>query len=159
MKNRRTRIAGAAFLIYGLLMIYLLFGQRMGQFPTGTYWEQIRANLNWKPLDTVWRFCWVLRNSADSAALRHAVVNLAGNVVMFVPLGFLTPCIWGKVQKFWRHFLCMVLIIVGIEVLQLFTLLGSCDVDDLILNLVGTTIGFLAWKIADYFYGKNKNRR
>ena len=156
MKNKRTLMAGAAFLMYGLLMIYLLFGQRMGQLPTGTYWEQIRANLNWKPLDTVWRFCWVLRNSTDPAALRHAVVNLVGNVVMFVPLGFLTPCIWGKMQKFWQHFLCMVLIIVGIEVLQLFTLLGSCDVDDLILNLVGTTIGFLVWKIVSLFSKKRK---
>ena len=156
MKNKRTLMAGAAFLMYGLLMIYLLFGQRMGQLPAGTYWERIAASLNLKPLDTVWRFCWVLRNSTDPAALRHAVVNLVGNVVMFVPLGFLTPCIWGKVQKFWRHFLCMVLIIVGIEVLQLFTLLGSCDVDDLLLNLVGTTIGFLAWKIASLFGKKRK---
>ena len=147
MKQKRTLIAGAAFLFYGLLMLYLLFGQRMGQTPVGTYWERICDNLNWKPLDTVWRFCWVLRNSTDPAALRHAVVNLVGNVVMFIPLGFLTPYIWGKLRKFWVHFLYMVLIIVGIEVLQLVTLLGSCDVDDLILNLVGTSVGFLVWKV------------
>lgn len=156
MKNKRTLIAGAAFLIYGLLMIYLLFGQRMGQLPVGTYWERISANLNLKPLDTVWRYIWVLKNSEDAALLRHAVVNLVGNVVMFVPLGYLTPCIWGKVQKFWRHFLYMVLIIVSIELLQLFTLLGSCDVDDLILNLVGTTLGYLLWKIVSWFSRKRK---
>lgn len=156
MKQKRTLFAGVAFLIYGLLMIYLLFGQRMGQPPVGTYWERIWANLNLKPLDTVWRFCWVLRNSTDPAALKHAVVNLVGNVVMFVPLGFLTPCIWGKVQKFWRHFLYMVLIILCIEVLQLFTLLGSCDVDDLILNLVGTTMGYILWKIVSVFTRKRK---
>ena len=159
MKNRRTMVAGAAFLVYGLVMIYLLFGQRMGQIPTGTYWERIRANLNWKPLDTVWRFCWVLRNSTNPAALRHAVVNLVGNVVMFVPLGYLTPCIWGKMQAFWRHLLTMVLIIVAIEVLQLVTLLGSCDVDDLLLNLVGTTVGFVIWKILSVWQLKRKDRR
>lgn len=156
MKNKRTLIAGAAFLVYGLLMIYLLFGQRMGQLPVGTYWERIRASVNLKPLDTLWRFCWVLSNSTDPAALQHAVVNLVGNVVMFVPLGYLTPCIWGKMQKFRWHFLYMVLIIVGIEVLQLVTLLGSCDVDDLILNLVGTTMGYLSWKIMPCFSGKGK---
>ena len=156
MKQKRTLLAGAAFLVYGLLMIYLLFGQRMGQVPVGTYWQRIQRNLNLKPLDTLWRFWWVLCNSADPDALRHAVVNLAGNVVMFVPLGCLTPCIWGKMQKFWRHFLYMVLIIVCIEVLQLFTLLGSCDVDDLILNLVGTAIGFVLWKIGAQISRKQK---
>ena len=159
MKQKRTAWAGAAFLVYGVVMLYLLFGQRMGQAPEGTYWMLLRANLNIKPLDTLWRFGWVLRNSSDPAAIRHAVVNLVGNVVMFVPLGLLTPCIWEKLRKFWVHFLYMVLIIVAVEVLQLVTLLGSCDVDDLLLNLVGTGIGFLAWKIADYLYGKNKNRR
>ena len=29
------------------------------------------------------------------------------------------------------------------EVIQLFTLLGSFDVDDVILNLLGMTVGFL----------------
>lgn len=156
MRKNRTVFAGVAFLIYGLLMIYLLFGQRMGQPPAGTYWQQLRANLNVKPLDTVWRFCWVLRNSQDAAAVRHAVVNLVGNVVMFVPLGALTPYIWVKLQKFWRHFLYMMLIIVCIEVLQLITLLGSCDVDDLLLNLAGTTIGFLLWKAMSYIIKKRK---
>ena len=156
MKQKRTLIAGAAFLFYGLLMLYLLFGQRMGQTPVGTYWERICDNLNWKPLDTVWRFCWVLRNSTDPAALRHAVVNLAGNVIMFVPLGFLVPGIWQKMQKFGWHFLTMVLSIVLIELLQLVTNLGSCDVDDLMLNLVGTTIGFLLWKAVSYISKKRK---
>lgn len=153
MKKRRALMAGLAFLAYSFWMLYLLFGQRMGQFPAGTYWQQMKANVNLRPFETVWRFCWVLRNSADPVALRHAVVNLAGNVVMFVPLGLLTPCIWSRMRKFGWHFLYMVLIIAAIEVLQLVTLLGSCDVDDLLLNLVGTTIGFLLWKI---FSRKNK---
>ena len=159
MKQKRTLLAGAAFLVYGLLMLYLLFGQRMGQIPAGTYWQHIRSNINLRPLETMRRFWWVLRNSTDSVALRHAVVNLAGNVVMFVPLGFLAPCIWVKLRKFGWHFLYMVLIIVSVEVLQLITLLGSCDVDDLILNLVGTTIGFVIWKIGTAFQVKSKNRR
>ena len=41
----------------------------------------------------------------------------------------------------------MVCIIVSIELTQWLSLLGSCDVDDLILNLVGTTLGFAVWSI------------
>ena len=159
MKNKRTRLAGAAFLAYGLVMLYLLFGQRMGQMPDGTYWAMLKANLNLKPLDTLWRFWWVLENSTQPGMRNHAVINLVGNVVMFVPLGLLTPCIWVKLRKFGWHFLYMVLVIVLVEVLQLITLLGSCDVDDLLLNLVGTTIGFVIWKIGTAFQVKSKNRR
>ena len=76
-------------------------------------------------------------------------------MVMFVPLGFLVPCIWQKTGKFGWHLLTMVLSIVGIELIQLFTLLGTCDVDDLLLNLVGTTMGFLLWKLCCRMYKKN----
>ena len=132
------------------MMLWLLFGQRMGQSSDATYWDRIQSNLNLRPFETLRRFWWVLMSRPTEAAVRHAVVNLAGNVVMFLPLGFLTPCIWPKLRKFWRHFGVMILIIFGIEQLQLFTLLGSCDVDDLILNLVGTTIGFLFWKFTGF---------
>lgn len=156
MSKRRTQIAGALFFLYAMLMLWLLFGQRMGQPSGGTYWGRLLANLNVKPLETVQRFIWVLRNSHDATLLRHAVVNLVGNVVMFLPLGYLTPCIWSKTQKFRWHLIYMVLTILAIEVLQLVTLLGSCDVDDLLLNLVGTTIGYLLWKIASLFVKKNR---
>lgn len=33
-------------------------------------------------------------------------------------------------------------IIVAVELLQLFTLLGSCDIDDLILNMIGAFLGY-----------------
>ena len=133
MAKDRKKWYWAAFAAYGLLMLWLLFGQR---------WGQSAGALNLEPFDTVRRYIWVLRHSGDADLLRHAVINLGGNVAMFVPLGFLVPCIWEKMSKFGWHFLAMVLTIVLIELLQFITNLGSCDVDDLILNLVGTAIGF-----------------
>ena len=121
------------FAAYSLLMLWLLFGQR---------WGQNAGGLNLKLFDTLHRFWWVLQYSGDAEQLRHAVVNLGGNVAMFVPLGFLVPCIWEKTGKFGWHFLAMTLTIAGVELLQLATGLGTCDVDDLLLNLIGTTIGF-----------------
>ena len=133
MAKDRNKWYWAAFAAYGLLMMWLLFGQR---------WGQSAGALNLEPFDTVRRYIWVLRHSSDADLLRHAVINLGGNVAMFVPLGFLAPCIWEKMGKFGWHFLAMALTIVLIELLQFITNLGSCDVDDLILNLVGTAIGF-----------------
>lgn len=134
------------FAAYCVLMLWLLFGQRMGWSGSGTYWQQLRANSNLRPLETVSRYLWVLRYSTSQHQIRHAVINLVGNVLMFVPLGILTPCIWNKVRAFRWHILIMLLTVVMIELLQLFTLLGSCDVDDLLLNLVGTSLGYLLWK-------------
>ena len=123
---------------YVLLMLWLLFGQR---------WGHSAGGLNLKPFKTLRLFWWVLQNSHQPEQLRHAVINLGGNVAMFVPLGFLVPCIWEKLGKFWRHFLTMTLIILAVELLQLLAALGTCDVDDLLLNLVGTTIGFGFYKL------------
>ena len=146
-KDRKKRY-WAAFAAYGLLMLWLLFGQR---------WGQSAGALNLEPFDTVRRYIWVLTHSSDANLLRHAVINLGGNVAMFVPLGFLVPCIWEKMGKFGWHFLAMVLTIVLIELLQLMTNLGSCDVDDLILNLVGTAIGFGLYQLWNWLL--NRNRR
>lgn len=135
-KYRKWFLVG--FAVYVLLMLWLLFGQRWGQWTGG---------LNLEPLDTVRSYFWVLRYSRDAELIRHAVVNLAGNVLMFVPLGFFVPALWQKMDKIYWHIPAMLGTIVAIELLQLITRLGSCDVDDLILNLVGTTLGFALWKI------------
>ena len=135
------------FAAYCLLMLWLLYGQRMGQSSGKPYWTELRDNLLLEPLDTIRRFWWVLRHSTNQAQIRHAVVNLAGNVIMFVPLGIFAPILWKRTGKLGWHLLTMTLIIVAVELTQLFTLLGTCDVDDLLLNLVGTTIGFLLWKL------------
>ncbi len=141
----RAKITKLLFGIYCGVMLWLLFGQRMGQGSAGSYWQ--RLELVHTPLETIRRFLWVLRYSSNEVQIRHAVVNLFGNVLMFVPLGFFAPCIWHKLRKFGWHLLAMTLIIVTIELTQLFTLLGTCDVDDLLLNLLGTTAGFGLWKL------------
>lgn len=124
---------------YGLLMVWLLFGQRMGQGSEGI--------LQLKPLNTLKWFWWVLRNSGEPGLRTHAWINLVGNVAMFVPLGFLLPWIWGFFRKFWRHILLMTAIIIAVELSQYCFRLGTCDVDDLLLNLLGTELGYFLWKM------------
>ena len=53
-----------------------------------------------------------------------------------------------KLSAFFFLFLLMcILAIALVEVLQLVTLLGSCDIDDLILNLSGMILGYLLYLI------------
>ena len=133
------------FLLYCSLMVWLLFGQRVGRVTVWDYPQQLRLNLNLIPFATIRRYLGFLREQ-QGALLRHAVINLAGNIVMFVPLGFFLPCLFPKLRGFFPLLLTAVLLIVGIELIQLFSLLGSCDIDDLLLNLPGIVIGFCLFR-------------
>lgn len=135
------------FILYCAVMLWLMFGQRIGGSNAETYAEALRLRLNLIPFRTIHWFATVGDKTSDAGLLRHAFINLAGNVVMFVPLGFFLPCIWERVRAVWKTFLWGLLLITVAELLQLLTLLGSCDVDDLILNLLGILLGYGIWKL------------
>ncbi|MCM3626250.1 VanZ family protein [Paenibacillus glycanilyticus] len=75
--------------------------------------------------------------------------NLFGNVLLFVPLGFLLPILFAKARRFSTTIVWTILVSLTIELTQLGTRLGSFDVDDLILNVLGGLIGFAVWIMAD----------
>ena len=126
-----------AFWTYCLFMLWLLFGQRMGM--------EVTADVNLKPFRTIRNYVYVLFRTKDVGLLWHIIVNLVGNVVMFIPLGFLLAENFARLRKFYQTMLFCVLVIVGIEIAQLLTGLGSLDVDDLILNLLGAALGYGFW--------------
>ena len=134
------------FAAYVLLMLWLLFGQRMGVTPPGTYWDQVSSRINLIPLQTITEF-W---NNLHGGGQSHAFINLAGNVVMFVPLGFFIPCVFRKADSFRHSMLYALITIVCVEIIQLVTLLGSLDVDDILLNMIGVVIGYLIYRLAEH---------
>ena len=138
METRHRKLNIILFCIYSGFMLYLLFN-RSGGIEGMDYWKQIRMNLNLEPFHTVRLFVNLLRRPTYHFA---AIINLAGNVVMFIPLGFFLPRVFPALQKFWRAMVATILIITAVELTQLFTLLGSCDIDDLILNVTGAAIGY-----------------
>jgi len=151
MNQRTRRILRVLFISYGLLMLWLLFGQRFGADLPGTYWERVQGNVNLVPFRTIKEFIHTIGAAASPYLIRHSVINLAGNVVMFVPLGFFPPCFWSAPRSFAHCMLGAAVCILAIELIQLFTLLGSCDVDDLILNMVGVAIGYGLYRLFALF--------
>lgn len=141
--NRTIKtILKIAFWLYVVLMLWLLFGQRMGRDLFGSYWEVFESNINLTPFRTIRSFMNMASNTDYGYAFRHSVINLAGNVIMFIPLGFFIPCMLTKYNTFGRCMLLCAIVVTAIELVQLFTLLGSCDIDDLILNITGAAIGY-----------------
>ena len=84
-----------------------------------------------------------MRHGTYPALIRHCVINLAGNVLLFIPIGYWLVRLWPRFRNFFLFLATCAGSILLIEALQLFTLLGSCDVDDIILNLAGMTLGYL----------------
>ena len=141
---KRSRIVYALFAAYCALMLWLLF-DRPGYIDGIPYWDQLLPNLNLTPFRTLRLFFGLLRDHRPYL-VRTALINLLGNVVMFVPLGLFLPLIFTRLRKLWRTLFTVTLLIAVVEIAQLFTLLGSCDVDDLILNLLGATLGYGIYK-------------
>ncbi len=135
------------FVVYLGMMLWLLFGSSNNRIEGVTYEEMLRRNMNLRPFYTIDNYMFIVLNRPESPHFVHSIVNLVGNLVMFIPAGYLLPRIFRRYQKFWRFLLCCVLSIALIEIIQLFTLLGSLDVDDFILNLLGMTVGFIVWKM------------
>lgn len=70
------------------------------------------------------------------------------NIMMFVPFGILMPIVFKKMQKMRWCVLAGVLCSCGIEVSQLMTQRGFCQLDDVVTNTAGTLLGWLIWKCA-----------
>lgn len=138
MNNRKTNTA--LFLAYGALMLWLLF-DRPGYDPGIPYWEQAAGHLNLIPFRTLRLYAGLL-DSGVRSYIRMSVINLAGNIIMFIPLGFLLPRVFSRLTSLPRILLATTVLITVVEIIQLFTLVGSCDIDDLILNVIGSAIGY-----------------
>ena len=88
----------------------------------------------------------------------YAVINLAGNVAVFVPFGLYLPVLAAPARKVWNLIFYTFLFSLMIETVQLFWRVGSFDVDDLILNTLGGIAGFIVYYIVNtirrHIFGK-----
>lgn len=84
------------------------------------------------------------------------LMNIVGNILGFLPFGFLLP----HLSK-WKNNIVFATLLtfelsLFIEVIQLFTKVGSFDVDDLLLNTLGGFIGYLIFLATS---GMNKKKQ
>lgn len=86
--------------------------------------------------------------------------QIVGNVVMFAPLGFLLPLLGARYRRFAMTAAAGLAVPLGVELTQLVLLLTlaarrTVDVDDVILNLTGACLGYLAWQAAQTFAARS----
>ncbi len=80
-------------------------------------------------------------------SLKNFSINIIGNLCAFMPFGMFLPLIFKNINKYYKFFIVMCFIVLCIEILQFITMSGSCDIDDLILNVFGASIIYFICKI------------
>ena len=135
------------FIIYMCVLVYVVFfAEAMGRTPQDGY------VYNLTPLKEIKRF---MKYIWDNDALgRAARLNIFGNIIAFIPFGIYLPYTSESKLGFISTFLYTFSLSLTIELVQLITKVGSCDVDDIILNALGGVIGYILW----YIYTKLRKK-
>ncbi len=133
------------FVLYIGLMVWLLFCRSQAWTEGLSYEQMLWENVNLKPFYTIRNYINVILHYPESYYYKHCIINLTGNIIMFIPAGFLLPRLFRPLRKFFCFLPTVIISILFVELLQLFALLGSFDVDDIILNLAGILIGYIVF--------------
>ena len=140
------------FILYLLLFITLtLFDQFWGRNGlTIAKWNKelfdnyINNSLNIIPFKTIIEYIKAFDSLLDTRAV---MTNLLGNIIACMPFAFFLPLLFKKQNNIKRFTITMIVIVLLIELLQFVTLSGSCDIDDIILNVSGALIMYAVLKI------------
>ncbi|CAL9351259.1 VanZ family protein [Streptomyces sp. DH-12] len=85
-----------------------------------------------------------LRAYLDQPALRDAVKQIGGNILLGVPFGVLAPVVAPRTRGFLRILFLTAVVMLLVEVAQGSLVTGRAfDIDDVILNTAGALIGYL----------------
>ena len=155
LEDREARRKAVRFSFFALFVFYcavLLGALIISSVDYQTFAETKAAYLknfdlmtNFNPFETVRLYINAIKY--NYIGMEIPLSNLIGNMMLFMPMAVFLPCLFRPMQKFWLFTLTMLLMLAAVEALQLLLACGSCDVDDMILNLAGTLILFGLLKI------------
>lgn len=145
--KRIQYISWIVFAVYLILMVYFLFySEQMGRKPGNAY----RYNL--QPFAEIKRY---LKYSHRIGSF-HVLLNLWGNVLCFVPFGFVIPILSASTRKFYKITILSFMASTIVEVIQLLSKRGSFDIDDILMNTLGGVIGYLFFAIGRWLSKKRR---
>ncbi|MES2224423.1 MAG: VanZ family protein [Patescibacteria group bacterium] len=139
-------IAIVFFIAYSAILIKVMVLKDVPLISIGTlmlnFGGTATGPANFMPFKTI-------ANYLNSKGLIIAGINLIGNIVLLLPIGFLAPLAHKSLT--WKKALLLALGAgLAIEALQAVLRVGIFDIDDVILNAIGVAIGYgifmlLAW--------------
>lgn len=149
--TRNQKFGWVLFILYLIALTYLMFfAESLGR--TGNAQAEYAYNL--ELFKEIRRF-YIYR---EQLGWKAVVLNLGGNVVGFMPFGFILPIVSRRGRRWYNTFLLGFFLSFCIEITQLVFKVGSFDVDDLLLNTIGGILGFLCYKIVQEIRIRRKRR-
>ncbi len=130
------------FLMYLVVLTYFLFFADWYDHAPGAHWEY---HYNLVPFTEIRRF---LKYSGSLSGMA-VFLNLIGNIIGFFPFGGVLPVISKRFRNLGIVTFLGFITSMAIELTQLLTRSGVCDIDDIILNTLGTAIGYLLFLLFD----------
>ncbi|OPL09364.1 MAG: hypothetical protein AVO33_00665 [delta proteobacterium ML8_F1] len=150
------------FYVGFLVKVILLRGVSSSEFyelvvhsPVWHFIPRPMERVNWIPFDTIRLYI----DYYKIVTLELSILNLAGNILLFIPFGFLLkllkyPPLNGMVTLFLG-----VLFSVALEALQYVSGIGVMDIDDVILNGTGVLAGIVLFLMMEGLTGMSGKRR
>lgn len=137
-KMTRNRWLGLIlFLIYLFSLFYLMF---FADLESRGINAKSAYTYNFVPFREIRRYLF----HVSQIGMQGVLLNLVGNVLGFMPLGFVLPVFSRRCRKYWYNTVILAyLLSFFIEMVQLVFRAGSCDVDDMILNTIGGLFGYI----------------
>lgn len=146
MKKSKNTIVSISFIFYLFALVFILFiDSRGNRWSDASYWEYIKWSSNFIPFRTIDLYIHSIKDG--SLNINIPLKNLVGNLILFLPMGFYLPRFIKRLNKIHIYVITMSVLLLYIEVTQVFSRRGSFDIDDLILNMLGAVIGYAIWNV------------
>ncbi|MDF2674170.1 MAG: vanZ like family protein [Clostridiales bacterium] len=156
--NKKLMLKNLKFITWGVFVLYLLVlvnliilkdgtALRMAEIGRQIPFSQKITQINIIPLVNT-----IIPYLQGEQSIRIAMENLLGNIFAFTPLGFLIPFLFKKCRRPMIIFLISLCVSLLFEIVQLIFYLGTCDIDDLILNVLGSLIGYGVYHLFKSLY-------
>lgn len=155
MKKLIRDMLALGFAGYMLLLLYFLFFSE--EYGRTVHYTEYQYNF------TLFHEISRYITYRDVVGMDYFMINVVGNVVVFMPFGFFVPGLdkkkYGKILNFFRISALGFLFSFAVETVQLVTKVGCFDVDDLFLNTVGVAAGYICYGICLVMWRRIRRKR
>lgn len=134
--TKHQKLFWVLFIIYMAALCYFMFFAE--SFGRNTHSQQ-EYSYNLVLFKEIKRFI----QYRELLGMEAFLLNIVGNVVGFMPFGFILPIISRRGKKWYNTILLSFMFSLCIEATQLAFKVGSFDVDDMFLNTMGGVLGYL----------------
>ncbi|MBS4201970.1 VanZ family protein [Bacillus sp. FJAT-49732] len=166
LKKKKKRVEPIRELILALFVLYIIglasqtiiprwnagiLGET-GEFYFDIYLFNEIAHVNLIPFHTISQYFFTTNANVDNWS-GLSLINIAGNIFVFSPIGVFVPILWSRLRSLGKIFLLGLGVTCFIEFVQLF--IGrSTDIDDVLLNTIGVVIGYGIYSLLKIPYYK-----